>query len=170
MALVLVTGASTGLGLATVRQLADAGHDVVLHARNPGRRRRTYDDSKLYVTTLAMALARIRTDALAHAVDPGWVPTRMGGPAASDSLEEGHRTQPGSLLRTRHRSTLPPADIGSTARPAVLIGPHSTRHSRTSSWPSWRRIPASRSNETPTSPTERSAGPLDGHRRRLGRG
>ncbi|BAK33931.1 hypothetical protein MLP_09170 [Microlunatus phosphovorus NM-1] len=93
MALVLVTGASTGLGLATVRQLADAGHDVVLHARNPGRRRRTYDDSKLYVTTLAMALARIRTDALAHAVDPGWVPTRMGGPAASDSLEEGHRTQ-----------------------------------------------------------------------------
>ena len=37
MALVLVTGASTGLGLATVRQLADAGHDVVLHARNPGR-------------------------------------------------------------------------------------------------------------------------------------
>ena len=60
---------------------------------DPARRRRAYDDSKLYVTTLAMALARIRTDALAHAVDPGWVPTRMGGPSASDSLDEGHRTQ-----------------------------------------------------------------------------
>lgn len=191
MALVLVTGASTGLGLATVRELADAGHDVVLHARNPGRltdhgirdrvhelvygdlgdleqtvrlaeqvddigtfdavihnagvidgpsvfavnivapyvltammtpprrtivlsssmhrsgspdldrvdfsqpgrRHRPYDDSKLYVTALAMALARIRPATLAHAVDPGWVPTRMGGPSASDSLEEGHRTQ-----------------------------------------------------------------------------
>ena len=191
MALVLVTGASTGLGLATAHALADAGHDVVAHVRNadrlagqdildrvgevvhgdladldqtvrlaervdgigrfdavvhnagvisgtsvfavnvvapyvltalmtpPGRtvvlsssmhmtgstgldevdfarsggRRRPYDDSKLYATALTMALARLRPDALAHAVDPGWVPTRMGGPSASDSLDEGHRTQ-----------------------------------------------------------------------------
>ena len=28
-----------------------------------------------------------------NAVDPGWVPTRMGGPSASDDLELGHRTQ-----------------------------------------------------------------------------
>jgi hypothetical protein len=28
-----------------------------------------------------------------NAVDPGWVPTRMGGPGAPDDLEEGHRTQ-----------------------------------------------------------------------------
>ncbi|WP_415853688.1 SDR family NAD(P)-dependent oxidoreductase [Sinomonas sp. G460-2] len=191
MALVLVTGASTGLGLATALGLAGAGHDVVLHARNadrvknqsvrkrmreviygdladldqtaglaaqangighfdavihnagvlkgpdvfavnivapyvltalmtppsrsivlsssmhmsgttdldsanfssPGDRGRAYEDSKLYVTALAMALVDRRPDSLAHAVDPGWVPTRMGGPSASDSLEEGHRTQ-----------------------------------------------------------------------------
>src|SRR5690242_11669393 len=37
MALVLVTGASAGLGLATASTLAGAGHDVVLHARNAGR-------------------------------------------------------------------------------------------------------------------------------------
>src|SRR5690349_14867133 len=37
MALVLVTGASSGLGLATVTTLAEAGHDVVLHARNSMR-------------------------------------------------------------------------------------------------------------------------------------
>lgn len=26
-------------------------------------------------------------------MDPGWVPTRMGGPNATDDLELGHRTQ-----------------------------------------------------------------------------
>jgi NADP-dependent 3-hydroxy acid dehydrogenase YdfG len=37
MALILVTGASTGLGLATVTTLAGEGHDVVLHARHAER-------------------------------------------------------------------------------------------------------------------------------------
>jgi hypothetical protein len=30
---------------------------------------------------------------LSNAVDPGWVPTRMGGPGASDDLRLGHVTQ-----------------------------------------------------------------------------
>ncbi len=29
----------------------------------------------------------------ANAVDPGWVPTKMGGAGAPDDLELGHRTQ-----------------------------------------------------------------------------
>ena len=37
MALILVTGASTGLGLAAATTLAGEGRDVVLHARNPDR-------------------------------------------------------------------------------------------------------------------------------------
>lgn len=37
MSLVLVTGASAGLGLAAATELVDDGHDVVLHARNPAR-------------------------------------------------------------------------------------------------------------------------------------
>jgi NAD(P)-dependent dehydrogenase (short-subunit alcohol dehydrogenase family) len=189
VALILVTGASTGLGLATAATLAASGHDVVVHARNEQRLRdiagldemhgviygdlsrlhetqavadranaigrfdavihnagmfrgadvlavnavapfvltalmrrparsiylssgmhmsgsarlakgkltsrsgATYSDSKLYVTALAMAVAARWPDVMAHAVDPGWVPTRMGGPSAPDSLEEGHRTQ-----------------------------------------------------------------------------
>ena len=60
---------------------------------NPQRLRHPYDDSKLQVTALAMAIARIRQETLSHAVDPGWVPTRMGGASASDDLDKGHRTQ-----------------------------------------------------------------------------
>lgn len=60
---------------------------------DPETRQPSYSDSKLQVTALAMALARRRPDTVAHAVDPGWVPTRMGGPGASDDLDEGHRTQ-----------------------------------------------------------------------------
>ena len=50
-------------------------------------------DSKLFVTALALAVARRWPNVISHAVDPGWVPTRMGGPSASDALEQGHLTQ-----------------------------------------------------------------------------
>jgi NAD(P)-dependent dehydrogenase (short-subunit alcohol dehydrogenase family) len=187
MALILITGASTGLGLAAAKSLAAAGHDVVAHTRSPDRlpdlepygfvhgdlsrmgetlsvagqadafgrfdavihnagvyrdpyalqvntvapylltatmakprrliylssgyhldgstdlaaidftetrvRPGAYEDSKLYETTLAFAVARRWADTVAHVVDPGWVPTRMGGPGAPGDLEEGHRTQ-----------------------------------------------------------------------------
>lgn len=208
MALILVTGASSGVGLATVQSLADAGHDVVLHARHPDRledrnvrarmhdvvfgdladleqttavaedangigrfdavihnagintgrdifavnvvapyvltalmappgraiflsssmhrsgstdlhgldlsdastRPRPYEDAKLYETALAMGLARLRPDALVHAVDPGWVPTRMGGRSAPDSLDEGHRTQ--EWLATADENAISPRTGG----------------------------------------------------------
>jgi NAD(P)-dependent dehydrogenase (short-subunit alcohol dehydrogenase family) len=57
--------------------------------RRPG----SYSDSKLFVTTLAVAIARIWPDVYSNAVDPGWVPTRMGGPHAPDDLRLGHLTQ-----------------------------------------------------------------------------
>jgi NAD(P)-dependent dehydrogenase (short-subunit alcohol dehydrogenase family) len=196
---ILVTGSTTGLGLAAALELLDAGHDVVFHARNRERARslpstapvvigdlgepdqvrefaiatgshgpldavihnagidgtaqrivnshgqplvlavnlyapylltallgpvprivylsrgmhtggranlddldwttrpwsgtQVYCDSKLYITTLAFAVARRWPDVRSNAVDPGWVPTRMGGPSASDDLTLGHRTQ-----------------------------------------------------------------------------
>ena len=52
-----------------------------------------YSDSKLYVTALAMSIARKWPKALSNAVDPGWVPTKMGGPAAPDDIDQAHRTQ-----------------------------------------------------------------------------
>jgi NAD(P)-dependent dehydrogenase (short-subunit alcohol dehydrogenase family) len=58
-----------------------------------GRRPGSYADSKLFVTTLAAAVTRLHPGVTSNAVDPGWVPTRMGGPSAPDDLELGHRTQ-----------------------------------------------------------------------------
>ncbi|WP_030678873.1 SDR family NAD(P)-dependent oxidoreductase [Streptomyces cellulosae] len=196
MALILVTGASSGLGRDTANALAGGGHDVVVHVRNPARlsgaedtarwegvvtgdlavvdeirdvarqaggfgrfdavihnagtmRSRdastvntvapylltalmekparlvhlsssmhrtgstdlgrltagtaTYDDSKLWVTTLAFAFASRWEGTSSHAVDPGWVPTRMGGAGAPDDLTAGHRTQ--VWLATHHAVT-----------------------------------------------------------------
>lgn len=204
MSRVLVTGSADGLGLLAARRLIDAGHEVVLHARNPARtedalqaapgaagaltgdlssltevkrlaetanssgrfdavihnaamghrerrpartpeglphvfavnvlapyaltalmeppdrlvylgsgmhhggdpalddlrweRRRwsgpqAYSDSKLFDVMLALAVARRWPEARSNAVDPGWVPTRMGGPGATDDLEQGTDTQ-----------------------------------------------------------------------------
>jgi NAD(P)-dependent dehydrogenase (short-subunit alcohol dehydrogenase family) len=58
-----------------------------------GRRAGSYPDSKLFVTTLAAAVARLWPDVFSNAVDPGWVPTKMGGPGAPDDLRLGHLTQ-----------------------------------------------------------------------------
>ena len=57
------------------------------------RRAGSYSDSKLLVTALALAVARRWPEVISHAVDPGWVPTRMGGPNAPDDLRLGHLTQ-----------------------------------------------------------------------------
>lgn len=54
---------------------------------------RAYSESKFFVTALAFAVARRWRNVFSNAVDPGWVPTKMGGPSAPDDLEEGHRTQ-----------------------------------------------------------------------------
>ena len=58
-----------------------------------GRRAGSYPDSKLFVTTLTVAVARRWAEVFSNAVDPGWVPTKMGGPGAPDDLRLGHLTQ-----------------------------------------------------------------------------
>lgn len=59
----------------------------------PWRGTPAYCDSKLHDVLLAFAVARHWPDVLSNALEPGWVPTRMGGPRASDDLDQGHRTQ-----------------------------------------------------------------------------
>lgn len=53
----------------------------------------SYSDSKLLVLMLALAVARRWPDVYVNTVDPGWVPTKMGGSGAPDDLQEGARTQ-----------------------------------------------------------------------------
>lgn len=52
-----------------------------------------YSDSKLHVLLLSMAAARKWPDVFANTVNPGWVPTKMGGPNAPDDLKKGVETQ-----------------------------------------------------------------------------
>jgi len=53
----------------------------------------TYSDSKLHVMMLCLAVARKWPDVYSNAVNPGWVPTRMGGRGAPDNLRKGYETQ-----------------------------------------------------------------------------
>jgi NAD(P)-dependent dehydrogenase (short-subunit alcohol dehydrogenase family) len=53
----------------------------------------TYSDTKLHVVMLCKAVARKWTDVYANALNPGWVPTKMGGSGAPDSLQKGYETQ-----------------------------------------------------------------------------
>ena len=55
--------------------------------------RQAYSDTKLHDVLLAFAVARSWPSVLSNAVEPGWVATKMGGPAATDDLDQGHRTQ-----------------------------------------------------------------------------
>jgi NAD(P)-dependent dehydrogenase (short-subunit alcohol dehydrogenase family) len=53
----------------------------------------TYSDTKLHIIILCMAVARKWPEVYANSVDPGWVPTKMGGAGAPDNLEKGFQTQ-----------------------------------------------------------------------------
>jgi len=53
----------------------------------------SYSDSKLFLTALALGVARIWPEVISNAVNPGWVPTKMGGSGAPDDLRLGHLTQ-----------------------------------------------------------------------------
>ncbi|HEY6492495.1 MAG TPA: SDR family NAD(P)-dependent oxidoreductase [Trebonia sp.] len=52
-----------------------------------------YSDSKLLDVALAFAVARCWPDVLSNALEPGWVPTKMGGPGAPDDLSLAPVTQ-----------------------------------------------------------------------------
>jgi len=55
--------------------------------------RYNYSDSKLHDVILSAAVARKWPNVYSNAVNPGWVPTKMGGRSAPDDLEKGAETQ-----------------------------------------------------------------------------
>ena len=52
-----------------------------------------YADSKLHDVILAFAVARKWPKVFSNALEPGWVPTKMGGANAPDDLDAGAQTQ-----------------------------------------------------------------------------
>jgi NAD(P)-dependent dehydrogenase (short-subunit alcohol dehydrogenase family) len=53
----------------------------------------TYSDTKLHVLMLCKAVARKWPAVYANTLNPGWVPTKMGGSGAPDDLTKGYETQ-----------------------------------------------------------------------------
>ncbi len=71
----------------------DASLRDLLWKDRPWNTTQAYCDSKLHDLLLSNAVARHWPRVLVNAVDPGWVPTKMGGPGAPDNLEAGAKTQ-----------------------------------------------------------------------------
>jgi NAD(P)-dependent dehydrogenase (short-subunit alcohol dehydrogenase family) len=72
---------------------ADANLDDVLWRKRRWNGSTAYAESKLHDAMLAFAIARRWPNVLSNALEPGWVPTKMGGAGAPDDLDQAHRTQ-----------------------------------------------------------------------------
>ena len=138
---------------------AEASLEDVAWTRRRWRGAEAYAESKLQNLLLAFAVARRWPGVRSNAVNPGWVPTKMGGPGAPDDLEEGCRTRRGSRPATSPARASPARTSTTFARRRATRPPTTTR-ARTASWTCAGATAASRS------PTRRPRH----HRSRRGRG
>jgi len=76
-----------------LHQRGDASLKDLKWEHRPWQGQQAYSDSKLHDVLLAFAVARRWPDVYSNALEPGWVPTKMGGPGAPDDLDAAHRTQ-----------------------------------------------------------------------------
>ena len=71
----------------------DANLDDILWTKRRWNGSTAYAESKLYDAMLAFAVARRWPRVLANSLEPGWVPTKMGGADAPDDMDQAHLTQ-----------------------------------------------------------------------------
>ena len=76
-----------------LHQNGDPSLEDLTWADRPWSGQQAYCDTKLHDVLLAFAIARRWPNVLSNALEPGWVPTKMGGSSASDDLDLAHRTQ-----------------------------------------------------------------------------
>ena len=76
-----------------IHRHANPSLDDVLWTKRPWQGAMAYAESKLHDVLIAFAVARRWKDVRSNALEPGWVPTRMGGPAAPDDISKAHLTQ-----------------------------------------------------------------------------
>ncbi len=72
---------------------ADANLDDILWRKRRWDGSTAYAESKLHDTMLAFAVAHRWPGMLSNALEPGWVPTKMGGTDAPDDMDQAHLTQ-----------------------------------------------------------------------------
>jgi NAD(P)-dependent dehydrogenase (short-subunit alcohol dehydrogenase family) len=72
---------------------ADANLDDILWTKRRWNGSTAYAESKLHDAMLAFAIARRWPDVFSNSLEPGWVPTKMGGAGAPDDMEQAHLTQ-----------------------------------------------------------------------------
>ena len=72
---------------------ADANLNDILWQKRRWNGSQAYAESKLHDAMLAFAIARRWPDVLSNSLEPGWVPTKMGGPSAPDDMNQAHLTQ-----------------------------------------------------------------------------
>lgn len=70
-----------------------AGLDDPQWEKRPWDGAQAYSDSKLFDAMLSAAIARLWQDTESNALEPGWVPTKMGGASAPEDLSQGADTQ-----------------------------------------------------------------------------
>jgi NAD(P)-dependent dehydrogenase (short-subunit alcohol dehydrogenase family) len=71
----------------------DANLDDILWKKRRWNGSAAYAESKLHDVMLAFAVSRRWPAVASNSLEPGWVPTRMGGVGAPDDMEQAHLTQ-----------------------------------------------------------------------------
>jgi NAD(P)-dependent dehydrogenase (short-subunit alcohol dehydrogenase family) len=72
---------------------ANTNLDDILWKKRRWNGSTAYAESKLHDAMLAFAIARCWPGVFSNALEPGWVPTKMGGSGAPDDIDQAHLTQ-----------------------------------------------------------------------------